>query len=64
MRKETTSIEVCLVTCLKWSGEHRVAQIPTGDGKGFHNLTQEGMFPIHGYEARAEFITGSYDWLR
>jgi len=26
--------------------------------------TREGLFPNHGYEARAEFKAGSYDWLR
>jgi hypothetical protein len=25
---------------------------------------QEGLFPNHGYKARAMFITKSYDWLR
>jgi hypothetical protein len=39
VRKETTSTELFLVTCLKWLGIHRVAQTPLSDGRGFHNPT-------------------------
>jgi hypothetical protein len=64
VRKETTSTEACLVTCLKWLGKHRAAQIPSGDGKGFHNRTLRRFVRNHGYKARVELIARSYDLLR
>ena len=45
VRKETTSTEVFLMTCLKWSGKHRAAQTPLGDGRGFRSLTVRRFVP-------------------
>ena len=40
------------------------ARTLVGGGRDFVIISRKGLFPNHGYKARAEFEAGSCDWLR